>query len=186
LESFIEQKENLAGNTLDQQFFKLLMDQIKYTQELPLVGKMYLKIARKQADPMMVHLLISGIAEAIMSSDSYFAVYAGDKCLCIKDFDYSTKETTIDKIVLSSGDKDYGDYIISCLHAADNATTQVFHKPDFPVFSNKHDPLFHALIAVGMGCNLNPGGMTSFGPSTMYKLLIKINKGQPTLEERFD
>jgi len=39
MEHFIIWKENAAGNVINWQFFKLLMDKIQYTQQLPLVGK---------------------------------------------------------------------------------------------------------------------------------------------------
>jgi len=64
MEHFIKWKENAAGNVPDWQFFESLMDQIQHMQQLPLVGKIFLKEAMKQADPMMVELLISGAAEA--------------------------------------------------------------------------------------------------------------------------
>jgi len=64
------------------------------------------------------------------------------------------KEMTINKIVLSCG----AAFIISCLHAVDNSTMQVFHKPDFLVLAKEYDPLFCALIAVGLGCNFSEGG----------------------------
>jgi len=88
--------------------------------------------------------------------------------------------------VLSFGNEGYVAFVILCFCVVDNLTTLVFCKPDFPVFSKEYDPLFCALIIVGLGCNLNLGGVKSIGPSTMYKLLAEINRNQLTLEERFN
>jgi len=63
---------------------------------------------------------------------------------------------------------------------------QLFCKPDIPVFSKEYNPLFCALIAVGLGCNLNLGGVKSIGSSTMYILLEEINKSKLTSDKWFN
>jgi len=64
-----------------------------------------LKVAEKQADQMVAKLLLDGMADAIVLSDSDFAAYTREKCLCIKEYHYSYKDkATINEIVLSTSD----------------------------------------------------------------------------------
>ena len=86
-----------------------------------------MKIALKQADPMIACLLLTGKVDAIFSNDSDFAAYCGKKCLCIKDFhlvvwmgrnnnEQELHGGIFGKIVLSTGDKSVADHVIASLH----------------------------------------------------------------------
>jgi len=74
MEHFIIWKENAAGNVINWQFFKLLMDKIQYTQQLPLVGK---DLSQSCNETSQSH---DGVAFNFWCSRGYyviqFAVYA--------------------------------------------------------------------------------------------------------------
>jgi len=145
---------------LMQSFWKHLL-----ASSLPLDGNISLMVAKKQADPMITRLLLKGMADVIMSSDSDFAAYTGSNCFCIKHFDLPAKENKINNILLSTGDKDKAREIASCFGDHDNNT--LFGIPDFPLFSWESNPMICALICIGLGCDVYPGGVKGYGLSQM-------------------
>jgi len=182
LNRLIRSKERLASNVLDANFLEALMGHVEYSSSLPLDGNISLMVAKKQADPMIARLLLTGVADAIMSSDSDFAAYTGSECLCIKHFDLSTTENKIDNIELSTGDEDKASEVASCLRDHDN--NNLFIIPDFPLFSRESNYMIRALICVGLGCDVYPGGVKGYGPSKMYKDVTQMSKLSLSHEER--
>jgi len=135
-----------------------------------------LKIAQHQADPMIARIILEGKADAVLSSDSNYSVYLGHRCLCIKHYEYRATYSTINKITLSTGDKVMADRVDGCLRKLFQNLNHKFAQPEFPLFSGEDDPLFRALIAVVLGCNVYPGGVKGLGPSKVHDLLTTLKK----------
>jgi hypothetical protein len=66
-------------------------------------------------DPLLARHLLHGESDAMMSKDSDFAAYAGDKCLFIHDFRYSNRREgcTLDKIILRTGESKVAEDAVS-------------------------------------------------------------------------
>jgi len=63
--------------------------------------------------PMIAHLLLTGKADTIHLSNSDFAIYVGDKCLCVKSFSYQGNR--FDKILLSTGGRTVAEEVLASL-----------------------------------------------------------------------
>jgi len=148
----IQCKEECSDNVLPDSFTDLLVEHIKYLQGLGLPSKITMKIALKQADPMIACLLLTGKVDAIFSNDSDFAAYCGKKCLYIKDFhlvvqmgrnnnEQELHGGIFGKIVLSTGDKLVADHVIASLHGQFPESNKRCHEPKYPLFCGKDDPM---------------------------------------------
>jgi len=126
-------KEMVANNVLSDDFIDNLKNQVNGTHNL--LGKITLKFVARQADPMMARSIFTGHADAIVSSDSDFAVYAGECTLSIKEFKFSMKDGKIDCIKLSTGDRTMTKEVLSCLHTQYPNSQIKFSMPRFPMFS---------------------------------------------------
>jgi len=73
LQKLIKSKENRAFSLLPAEFIKVLKSQVEYLNDLGLPGHVTMKVAKGQADLMIARLVIHGLAEAIISTDSDFA-----------------------------------------------------------------------------------------------------------------
>ncbi len=83
LEEIASSNEKKSSNILPMDFIDVLRVEVNNLATLNLPATVTFKVAEMQADPMVACLLIDGTANAIVSSDSNFAAYMGEKCLCI-------------------------------------------------------------------------------------------------------
>jgi len=187
LERRVKTKERAAAAALPPlDFTKDLKDELEFLSEDKDIQstQIHLKIAKQQADPLIARLLIDRMGQAIMSSDSDFAAYLGSNCLCIKNFRYSFRESKLDKIVLSTGDSRMAEKVNAFMQ---NNFIVFKNKPKHPIFSGEDDPMSRALICVGLGCDVYPGGVAHFGPAKMHTAITGIAEaGCVSQNERFD
>jgi len=180
IQNLIQTKENYIRNTLPMDFIDGLREQVHMLAEMNLPAKVSIKVAELQADPMIAYLLLMGVADAVFSMDSDFAVYGGDKCLCVREFCFSNRsdkrrgDWKLEKIVLSTGDKTVIDNVLACLRINFPSQTHTFQYPKFPLFCGEPDPMFRALLCVALGCDVNPGGIKGFGPKTIHDIVKNI------------
>jgi len=184
LQCFIKSKDNSAKNVLPSNFAEQLKDQAALLADRKLPAKISLKVAMMQANPMIAHLLITGPAELIILMDSDFAMYAGQQSLCMKEYYYNHRESSLSKIRLLTGDQQMATEIVQYLSSF--LPARKFKTPKFPLFSGEPDPMFRALISVGLGCDVHPGGIKGLGPSTLYSIVQNISGMSQSTEERCD
>jgi hypothetical protein len=95
LQKTIQSKERTAYHALPENFVESLRERVGNLQNSPqLTGKITFIVAERQADPLLARRLLHVESDVNMSKDSDFAAYAayaGDKCLCIHDFRYSSR-----------------------------------------------------------------------------------------------
>jgi len=115
LQKSVISNEKKVSNVLPPNFIDGLQQQMEKLITLNLPASVVLKVAEKQADLMIAHALVTGMADAIVSSDSDFAAYAGERCLCIKKFKFSYKDGKIEEIILSTGEKEVANDVANIL-----------------------------------------------------------------------
>jgi len=174
LQQLIKTNESLCEKILPDDFVDVLRELVETYGRQNKQSTISLKVAKMQADPMIARLLLTGKADLIVSSDSDFAAYAGDKCLCVKSFSYQGNR--FDEIILSTGDRTVAEAVLASLRKTFPKATQTFCQPTFPIFCGENDPMFRALICVGLGCDVIPGGVVGLGPSRLYKAVQLIGK----------
>ncbi len=59
-----------------------------------------------------------------------------------------------------------------------------FSKPKYPLFCGQSDPMFCALTAVGLGCDVLPGGVKGVGPATLYGIMKALSETSMLASER--
>jgi len=132
----------LFNNILLDVFVDVLREQVEAYGSDNAQATISLKAAKMQADPMIACLLLTMVANIIVSSYSDFAAYTGDKCLFIKKF--YLHDHTIDKIILLTGLFKVSEEVIASLHCMFPKACQKFNMPRCPLFCNENDPMFCA------------------------------------------
>jgi len=134
LQKIVTKTESSANNMLPDDFIDVLREEVDCLKTQSLGGDVMLKIAQYQADPMIARIILEGKADAVVSNDSDYAVYLGRKCLCIKEYSYKIRDGSIDKIILSTGDKFMADWVDKCLRKLFCNSNCRFREPEFPLF----------------------------------------------------
>jgi len=96
-------------------FIDVFREELDCLKTQSLGGDVTLKIAQYQADPMIAWIILEGKADAVISYNLDYAVYLGQKSLCIKEYSYKIQDGSINKIILSTGDKFQADWVDKCL-----------------------------------------------------------------------
>jgi len=154
LESEINKHDRMASSLLPDGFACILKEKIEATDTTNLTTKIMFKAAKKQADPTIAWLILTGSANIIMSNDSDFSVYCGDKCLCIKSFKFDHREKKISEMVLSTGDRRVANDVSTILCTtldAFGSSDNIFTTPKFPLYCGEEDPMICMLMSVAVG-----------------------------------
>jgi len=115
------------------------------------------KAAKKQADPMIAWLILTGAANIIMSINSNFLVSCSDKSLCINHSNLITMKKKISKMVLSTGDSSVANDVSMILCSTFDvfgSSANIFTTPKFPLYCSEEDPMIHGLVSVAVGCDV--------------------------------
>ena len=138
-------------------------------------GKINFIVAPYQADPTLAMLALRRQVEAIVTTDSDFA-------MCVGPGEDGASDIMIKPDVV-------GGRIRSCQLSTGQSTCRAFiqaqghswtNQPKHPFFDGIGDPKLRALLAVAVGCDANPGGIHGFGPSKVGDLLTH---SQSTFED---
>jgi len=176
LETKINKNDRIVGNHLPDSF-ACMLKKVKAMDTTNLTAKITFKAANKQANPMIAWLILTGSADIIMSNDSDFSVYCGDKCLCIKSFKFDHREKKISEMVLSTGDRRVANDVSTILCTtldAFGSSDNIFTTPKFPLYCGEEDPMICMLMSVAVGCDVYPGGIELCGPSKIYKMMTAL------------
>jgi 5'-3' exonuclease len=149
-------------------------------------GIISIETAPFQADPCLAQLAVAGDIDAIISGDSDFCVYVGPNGqsglgdIMLKDFQIIKADESIKGCKLYTGQKSVADLIEAILtpklgHSPFDKRDKNFsgRTPGYPAFSGVDDPMVRALIALLVGCDACPGGVSQKGPKVAFNLLKK-------------
>jgi hypothetical protein len=170
LEKLIVKKRRSYQRALPANFATILEELVANESSkpdaLPSHGELSFLSDENQADPLMAIRAREKVTDAILSNDSDFAAHLGDDGLFIKEFCYSPREQSVSKFVLSTGNKVVAEMWAGILQqnytAVDGQEAPVWIvEPTSPVFEGMADPRLRALVAVGLGCDTWPGGVTN-------------------------
>ncbi len=131
-------------------------------------GQIKFMVAPHQADPSLARLALRREVEAIITTDSDFALYVGPgedgkSDLMLKP---EIVSGSIRSCQLSTSQSTAAEFIEELGHSWSN-------QPKHPLFDGVKEPRVRALIAVAVGCDANPGGIHGFGPSKVKDLTAK-------------
>ena len=161
----IRRLESAAAATLPSDFATQVQ---KHLQSIAtqFTGKITHIVAKRQADPSLARLALKMKVEAIVTTDSDFAMYVGpgeDGC----------SDIMLRPEVVSNS-------IRSCQLSTSQSTCKAFidglghswaNLPKHPFFDQLEDPKERALLALAVGCDANPGGAHNFGSSKVSQLI---------------
>lgn len=185
LQTKIRGLENSLKRKLPSNFNKNLQDFVNgYKSEGK--GHISIEMAPFQADPCLAQLAVAGDVDAIISGDSDFCVYVGPNGwsglgdIMLKDFQLTKSDESIKGCKLYTGQQSVADLIEAILspkleHSPFDKRDKTFsgRKPGYPAFSGVDDPMVRALIALLVGCDACPGGVSQKGPKAAFSLLKK-------------
>jgi hypothetical protein len=187
--------ETKSNKRLPQDFTSRLED-FASTYQAESRGFINVRVSELQADPEIAALATRGHFDAVISSDSDFAMLIGPSAggdLTIRNPQLRYQDTTIGTMQVVTGQSKVADHVHSALQS--KLTVPIFlddpdgplnmkyqHRPRYPLFDKVTDHLLRALIAVALGCEAWPGGISNFGPKTAAEELEKL-AGRPSLSD---
>mmetsp|Transcript_2837 Transcript_2837/g.5150 ORF Transcript_2837/g.5150 Transcript_2837/m.5150 type:complete len:472 (-) Transcript_2837:1596-3011(-) len=130
--------------------------------------------AEFQADALMMGRSISGVTLMIVSSDADIPIIAGDDCIAIKEF---TKDGGIEVVCTSRSTLCHA---LSFLSDEDRRHT-TFHPAEHPIFEGVSDRKLRALMALILGCDVYPKGMSGVGAKSLADI---VNIKYPAFKKR--
>jgi len=137
LQKIVMKMESSTNNMLLDDFIDVLREEVDCLKTQSLSGDVTLIIAQYQADPMIAQIILEGKVDAVISNNLDYAVYLGQKCLYIKEYSYKIWDGSIDKIILSTGDKFMADWVDECLRKLFCNVNCRFWTPKFPLFQER-------------------------------------------------
>ena len=131
---------------------------------------------KAQADVVIAARVTRKLTDMIVSTDTDYAAYLGNRCTCLKDFTYNVISNTISEIVLSTAAEieTYRWLLVLDWEKNDEKPLLLLQKPQFPIFGCEDDPNIRSVCAVAMGCDMWPGGIKSCGSSNIKKHLDEL------------
>ena len=132
----------------------------QFTGKITYIGTPY------QADPSLARLALNMEVEAVVTTDSDFAMYVGPGADGISDVMLKPEVVgnSIRSCQLSTSQS-------SCKAFIDSLGHEWANLPKHPFFDQLEDPKVRALLALAVGCDANPGGAYNFGASKVSQLI---------------
>lgn len=155
---------------------ELLSEALQSLGRPPRCGDIRILIAKTQADSAISYRMLNGHSQAVLSSDMDYGHLCTARCIQV-DCSFSGRRKkdvdSIKDIIVSSTSKSAIDVVIKALSFP--PTTEI-KTPRYPLF-NGRSPWWCAIIAVAIGCDQCPGGVTDVNVSVISKWLHRFPNG---------
>ena len=144
--------------------------------------------AEYESDYIMAHRIRNKQDTLVYSSDADMTALCGPTCLCICSFGEENKRTKKRKNGDNDGEQTIYSYEVTCgsntllneikdhiTAHLDGSSKIVYTEAPFPLFEEDTPPFITALYAVGLGCDVLPGGVPNITPMAITKELKRIH-----------
>jgi hypothetical protein len=138
---------------------------------------------RYQADSVISRYVQAGECDMILSPDSDFSFLGGEKCLQICDFKLT--KSNLSGFVVKSGSKKTIQLAVDSANALQSVMKKMsFQEAECPILEGLDDPRLRCAVAVLLGSDTFPGGVSGVGPAKILQILEALrDETQTALSE---
>lgn len=171
-----------AGNRFLPHNFADLIKEFQSTYQSNGKGTITIGNAPFQADPNIAKAAIDGKVCAIVSGDSDFSMYVGPSGrnglgdLMLRNPQIQSRSSKLLSFEIVTSQSRVVQFVDRVLGNKMGNKPLWKSVPKFPLFDKMDDHQARALIAIALGCDVNPGGINNLGASAVFKFLAAARK----------